>query len=63
MKDRHLYIGASDIPSIMGLGPMTPLEKFLEKRRELHVEQTSEMMMGKHLEPFIIDRYLDSHPE
>lgn len=60
-KDRHLYIGASDIPAICGLSSYaTPYEVYLEKTGELEKEKNINMEVGKRLEPVIRQLYLDT---
>jgi predicted phage-related endonuclease len=69
-KDRHLYIGGSDIASICGTytdkdnmkrqcGFHTPYEVYLMKKGEITTEYNIQMEIGKRLEPVIRGLYLD----
>ena len=61
-KDRHLYIGASDFPVIMGKSPWKSREKLaLEKGQVIVPLETDNpaLARGTRLEPLIIQRFME----
>ncbi len=59
-NDRSHYLGGSDIPNVLRQGYLSPYELFLLKRGEIEIPDSYETMMGKKLEPIIIDLFLNS---
>lgn len=66
LKQRRTGMGGSDAASALGLNPwMSPFALWFEKsgRFEGEVEETEPMLMGKLMEPIVLGRYVDAHPE
>lgn len=59
LEERRNSIGASEVPTVLGLNPWdTPLQLALRKRGELpDKEETEAMRMGRKLEPVIAELY------
>ncbi len=61
LEERRKSIGASEVPTVLGLNPWdTPLQLALRKRGELpDKEETEAMRMGHKLEPVVAELYVE----
>lgn len=61
LEDRRHSIGASEVPTVLGLNPFdTPLQLALRKRGEItEKEETEAMRMGHKLEPVVAELYCE----
>lgn len=66
LAERRKGLGGSDVAAALGLNPYwSPFALWLEKSGRLDEarEETEAMLMGRLLEPVILDRYQEAHPD
>ena len=63
MENRQNYIGGSDIPAICNIGPITPMQKYMEKKGDLKVKKNIKIEIGHLLEPVITGLYITQFRE
>ena len=62
--ERAHYIGASDVPMILGISPFGTSHKlWAQKKGLLPREEGEQLEMGHYLEPAVFARFADGHPE
>lgn len=55
LEARRTTVSASDLPILMGIGTITPLQLYMKKQQGLELESTRQMQYGLHLEPLVCD--------